>query len=67
MRFRNEWTAGIPLDNLGKYLKQDVVTFTPDGGSAGMYVALQNPGTFPPDTGAPNWFAFSNSPPGVWA
>lgn len=47
---------------------QNVFAFTPDGGAAGLYIALGNiPASTPPDTGAPNWFAVPNSPPGVWA
>ena len=66
MRFRGEWSAS-PSDGLGAYKAQDVFAFTPDGGSAGMYIALKDPGSNSPDTGAPFWFAFPNSPPGVWA
>ena len=55
-------------DPLATYSEQNVVKFTPDGGSAGMYIALQSvPAGVSPDTGAPYWDAFPNSPPGVWA
>jgi hypothetical protein len=50
------------------YKAKTIVFFTPDGGSAGTYYSLQAvPAGISPDTGAPNWAAFPNSPPGVWA
>lgn len=59
--FQGEWDPGTT------YTTGQGVAFTPDGGSAGMYIALQNvPAGTSPDTGAPNWFAFPNSPPGNW-
>jgi len=48
------------------YVAGNVVIFTPDGGSAGAYVAQQNVAGISPDTGAPNWIAWPNSPPGQW-
>lgn len=62
MTFKGEWSPSESYDT------QNVVVFTNPGGSAGMYIALQSvsAGTSP-DTGAPAWFAFPNSPPSVFA
>lgn len=62
MVFRGEWD-----DATGDYVTQNVVIFTPDGGQAGAYVAVQDvPVNTPPDTGAPYWVAWPYPPPGVW-
>lgn len=53
--------------NGGSYKPQNVVTFTPDGQSAGNYVALRNvPAGVSPDVGFPYWQAFSVPAPGIW-
>jgi len=50
------------------YVAQNLVVFTPDGASAGSYLALQNvPAGITPDTGAPYWRAFPIQIPGMWA
>lgn len=60
MIFKGEW-------NGGSYSSQNVVAYTPAGKSAGMYVALRNVAAgVPPDTGGDDWFAFPNSPPGMF-
>lgn len=47
---------------------QAIVFFTPDGESAGAFYTLQAaPAGISPDTGAPYWAGWPNSPPGVWA
>jgi len=54
--------------NGGSYKAQNVVTFTPNGASAGNYVALKDvPSGTAPDTGFPYWQAFSVPSPGVWS
>ncbi len=54
--------------NGGAYSTQNVVAYTPTGGSAGMYIALTSvPAGVLPDTGSPYWFAWPNSPPGMFA
>ncbi len=54
--------------NGGSYSTQNVVAYTPTGGSAGMYIALTSvPAGVLPDTGSPYWFAWPNSPPGMFA
>ncbi len=51
----------------GSYDTQQVVVFTPTGGAAGMYIALQPvPSGQSPDTGAPYWFSFPAPAPGMW-
>lgn len=53
--------------NNGPYQAQNLVAYTPAGGSAGMYIALVNvPAGVLPDTGNPYWFAWPNSPAGMW-
>jgi hypothetical protein len=53
--------------NGGSYKTQDVVAFTPIGGSAGMFIALKPvPAGQSPDTGAPFWFSFPAPSPGMW-
>lgn len=60
MTFKGEY-------NGGSYKTQNVVAYTPNGGSAGMYICTRNaPAGTPPDTGSPYWFAWPNSPPGQW-
>lgn len=60
MTFKGEYTNK-------PYKAQNVVAYTPNSGSAGMYIALiAVPAGFPPDTGAPYWFAWPNSPPGMF-
>ncbi len=55
-------------NNGGAYSTQNVVAYTPIGGSAGMYIALTSvPAGVLPDTGSPYWFAWPNSPPGMFA
>lgn len=50
------------------YDAQNIVFFTPDGGAAGTYYALQAvPKNIAPDTGYPYWAAFPFPPAGVWA
>jgi hypothetical protein len=47
--------------------KKAIVFFTPDGLAAGAYYPLQDvPPGVAPDTGAPYWGAWPNSPPGMW-
>lgn len=50
------------------YNSQEVVFYTPSGGSAGAYIGLLDDiptGTIP-DTGEPYWCAWPYPPPGVW-
>ncbi len=54
------------FDPSASYDVQNVVVFTSDGGSAGLYIALQQVSGISPDIGAPKWLAFPNSPPGVF-
>lgn len=46
------------------YDAQNVVIFTPDGASAGTYVAMQAVSGISPDVGSPNWVALPNMPAG---
>lgn len=50
------------------YTAKHIVFFTPDGGAAGTYYALQDvPKNIAPDTGYPYWAAFPFPPAGTWA
>jgi len=62
MNYGREW------DPTKTYKAFTIVKFNPEGESAGMYISLQDVAAgVSPDTGAPNWDAFTNAPPGVWA
>lgn len=52
-----DWFMGV-WDSGTQYYAQQEVEYTPTGGQAGNYIALQTPpiGTAP-DTGAPYWYA----------
>lgn len=62
-----EWDPAATYPDTSKG-QQAIVFYTPAGGATGTYYSLQAVAAgISPGTGAPNWAAFPNSPPGVWA
>lgn len=59
---KGQWDPAVSYD------KGVIVFFTPDGDYASTFYALQDvPAGVSPDTGAPYWASFPNSPAGLWA
>lgn len=62
MVFLGGWSSAV------EYNSQEVVFYTPSGGSAGAYIGIADsiPIGTTPDTGSPWWCAWPYPPPGVW-